>query len=577
MSNKLQQQGFVLVSVLLITSISTFFAFSAIAESRLQERIAGNQVKEVNARAQAEKGLLEVVKDIDAKDANGDTIAEIITALNDSTIDRDYQVSVSYGTSANMLKLASTGEYNDSDAYLNADLFFKSSNPKAGGAIIACEGINLLGSGKVDSFDSTKGIYSSGNSDSNASVVALNGDVNMSGNTTINGDLTVTGALNQSGSATFGGNVATTGIATLAQSTVAGNLSSNSDINLSGTIIGNASVADVGNISALGDLDIVYDGAKSSSLGDTATVSVNGEVTGSAGSLSTLSNNYTGENAASIAVTDDECNKVDIASAIPASAQTPNTNMNGLPNGELELTFNADESTVQVRADANTAEGDVLGENDTDPLEAIAPQMLSSPLWGDETKEVYVFDDFIIDKTMIEIVGDIIIMVEGDLIGGTGGVNGFKLGTPDSTLTILVKGQVKIDHSTKIFENAVVNADNPKVPMTIYSSYVSDSDGNPDINEDGISDVDSDGHLIEPDDTAVELKGDGNINAKVYAPLGNIHYSASGEMMGSLEGKNVRVSGSGDIHYDEAFGLINPTDPEAGKAKFVSVYYHYPN
>lgn len=54
MSTRSKQQGFVLISVLIITTISTFVALSAIGENRLQERIAGNQAKEINARAKAE-------------------------------------------------------------------------------------------------------------------------------------------------------------------------------------------------------------------------------------------------------------------------------------------------------------------------------------------------------------------------------------------------------------------------------------------------------------------------------------------------------------------------------------------
>ncbi|MFT6926519.1 MAG: Tfp pilus assembly protein PilX [Psychromonas sp.] len=77
-----QQKGFVLVSVLIITTITTMLAFSQFSENRLQERIAGNQEKEINARLAAEKGVFDAFVYIEAQNVLGTSNENIETNLN---------------------------------------------------------------------------------------------------------------------------------------------------------------------------------------------------------------------------------------------------------------------------------------------------------------------------------------------------------------------------------------------------------------------------------------------------------------------------------------------------------------
>lgn len=559
MSTKLQQQGFVLVSVLLITSISTFLALSAISESRLQERIAGIQVKEVNARAKAEKGLFDIVQDIIAKDADGDSSAEIITALNGSEVAGEYSLTIESGGTENILKLTSTGFYNDAIAYLNAEVYFQSSNLITGGAIIACDSITLSGSGTIDSYDSTQGTYNPNSANSNAGIVTINGgvdgdvigDVNITGGATIKGNLTANGAITQTGSATFGGNVAAEGSISLAQANVAGNISSNLNISLSNGTVGDANVEDSGNVSAIGTLKLDNGSEKTiNAFGEgKGIVLANQGLHADSADSSGFSDTAISAGASEVAMTDDKCNQLDIANAMPTVGQQDihpnlNSNMNS-SNSTTALTFT--ESTAQVFNDPNdNNDGAGLFTN-------ISPISLASSLWNNDLKSVYVFDELDLSNTMITIDGDITIMVTGDLITSGGG-SGFQLGDSGGSLTILVEGQTHIGSSSTVFANATIDGDNPKVPLTIYSSYASTGDEN-----------------------AVYLNGATNMYAKVYAPLGNIEYAASGSMMGSLEGKNVSVSGAGSVHYDEALALFIPPPSDAGIAKFTSLYYYYPN
>ena len=169
----------------------------------------------------------------------------------------------------------------------------------------------------------------------------------------------------------------------------------------------------------------------------------------------------------------------------------------------------------------NEINANVFDVGDTKaPLVDVYPTDLTSTLWEGD-KSVYVFDEFNLKNTMVTIVGDVTIMVKGDLTTSGGGT-GFKFNDNDtnSSLTILSEGQIKIGSSTSVFENARVDKVNKKVPLTIYSSF--DSSG------------------VNGNENAVFLNGAANMYAKVYAPLGNVEFKASGAMMGALQGEKCK-------------------------------------
>lgn len=68
-------------------------------------------------------------------------------------------------------------------------------------AVLGCNGINLQGSGTIDSYNSNDGPYNPGSAGSNATVSVLNGDLTLPGATRVMGDLHVGGSLSISGSA----------------------------------------------------------------------------------------------------------------------------------------------------------------------------------------------------------------------------------------------------------------------------------------------------------------------------------------------------------------------------------------
>ncbi|ABM04935.1 hypothetical protein Ping_3248 [Psychromonas ingrahamii 37] len=167
----MKQKGFVLVSVLIITTITTMLAFSQLKTNSLQERMAGNQQKEINARLAAEKGIFKGFDDI----KSGGTTEQMLSDLNDfaSDEDKDYSFSSldSYGN--NLFALVSTGKFGGATAHLKAVI----KSPE-GDAIIACESVNVSGNGSIE-----------------GDVTVIEGNATFSGNGSIAGYVTASGSV----------------------------------------------------------------------------------------------------------------------------------------------------------------------------------------------------------------------------------------------------------------------------------------------------------------------------------------------------------------------------------------------
>jgi len=554
MSVASKNKGFVAISVLLITTVSTILAVSAIQENRLQERISGNQIKEVNARSKAEQGIFDSYEYIQTQQANGFSAASISALLSSQSVSDKYALSADFNATENSILITSEGQYQGAKAYLRAEVVVVDEvtvvNEGTGSSgVIACDSISLTAGGVIDSFDSSQGIYSNSTATSNANVMSINGDMNISGGVNLKGDLTVNGNITQSGSATLGGDVAASGNITLAQATVEGNVSSGGNISLTGGTIGDSSVADSGNVSSVGTLTLANGSESTVSATGTGTVNANGGLITPSwfgqSHFDNFSTDISESGASAPTMASNECDQLDIANAFPTiDADDTSDLLNDSPSGNVTLTIN---DTVAT------------GFNDGSALSPLTGQ--TSTLW-DGNESVYVFEDMNLNNTMITIEGDITIMVTGDLTT-SGGNSGFQFNDGDTTssLTLLVEGQVNIGSSGQLFADATIDSSSQESPLTIYSSF--DSSGS----NDGVN--------------AILLNGNTEMYAQVYAPLGDVEFAASGEMMGSLEGKNIKISGSGDIHYDEALPDIggSSTDTSTGtdSVTFNSIYYHYPN
>jgi hypothetical protein len=357
----------------------------------------------------------------------------------------------------------------------------------------------------------------------------------------VNGDVT------QTGSGTYGGDITASGDITLEQATVAGSLSSGEDISLVGGTVGDGSTGS-GSVSSIGALKLANGSERTIGENGAAT----GEVTANGGMITPwsdynaadFSSNISASGATAPVMASNECNKLDIANAFPSvAANQVNSNMSAGYTGEnIVLEFNESTATVFDGSGGTTT---------------ISPSTQSSTLW-DGNAAVYVFDNLNLHNTMITITGNVTIMVTGNLTT-SGGDSGFQFASDDgsNSVTILVEGQVNFGSSSNTFAETSVNVDTQSVPVTIYSSYDSAVNGGK---------------------NAILVNGEADLYAKIYAPLGDINYAAGGSLMGSLEGRNVALSGSGDIHYDEALGLIDDYSASNNQGvSFSSVYYYYPD
>ncbi|PKH01251.1 hypothetical protein CXF72_17715 [Psychromonas sp. MB-3u-54] len=157
---------------------------------------------------------------------------------------------------------------------------------------------------------------------------------------------------------------------------------------------------------------------------------------------------------------------------------------------------------------------------------------------------VYFYDDFNIQNDDVLISGDVTFYITGNM---TAKNTTFSLANDSSSLTIYIEGTMSIDTGSNIFENGY--ADSAEIPLTVYSSN----------------------NTVD----AVTLAGNGEIYMNLYAPFGDVAYNGNAGIMGALRGKNVAISGTGGLHYDEGLAGIG----DSGAPPLVSysaVYYYYP-
>jgi hypothetical protein len=130
-------------------------------------------------------------------------------------------------------------------------------------------------------------------------------------------------------------------------------------------------------------------------------------------------------------------------------------------------------------------------------------------------------------------------MVDGDMnIGGNTSITI----APGSSLTVILTGRFDLQGSVTVNDKNPIDSSG-KIPFALFSSY-----------EDTSKKGNSNG---------VQLRGNTDMTAVIYAPKSNVSVSGSGDLFGQLRGKTVEATGAGGIHYDvalEEFGV----DTESG-------------
>jgi hypothetical protein len=520
------QRGYVLITVLVLTFVASMVVFASIRENQLQERMGGNQQKMINARLAAEKGIADTLALIKTRLAAGDDVPAIVIASNREVVG-SYTISqTSY--SQPRLTFISQGIYQDATASLKASLNLVIGKYPFNGGVVSCEQLTLQGSGKIDSYDPTRGGYdSASNAQSNSKVMVINSGANenvLDGHAPIGGDVQVNGSLKLTGSSAVSGHVTTTGNLTLSggkvstgSADVGGNLVLAEASREVAAITGQGNVA--GNVTASPNAKVgalSYGGTLTNKNEQSPLTATTGALVRQPTPAPTLPSQ--------------ECDPLNLQAS---TANYANLTSSGTLDGYhyKQSSYTLTPSGAALFADATAA-----NDQGAEPQTGIRPQEVM--VMGEST-QAYVLDKLSLQTSTLNISGgDVTLIVKGDFLMG-GGKPSINVAS-GSSLTILVQGQTHFDSDGALYvADAGAAANQNKPPLSIYSSN-SSANG-----------VVIEGAFGKPNQVAV------NSYAAIYAPYTHVDIKAAGSLSGAVRGKTVSVSGAGGLHYDESLDEVN--------------------
>lgn len=147
-----------------------------------------------------------------------------------------------------------------------------------------------------------------------------------------------------------------------------------------------------------------------------------------------------------------------------------------------------------------------------------------------EPTNVLVLDSFSLNGSANFVVdgGDMTLYVKGNIDIGGGATFNVAEG---SSLKIVTEGRFNLPSGLDIASDSVTNDEGNPV-LSLYSTY---DDG-------GASGWNA----------GVNITGSSTFKGTIFAPYSTVNVAGSGELFGAVKGRRVDISGSGDIHYDEA-------------------------
>lgn len=396
--------------------------------------------------------------------------------------------------------------------------------------VVGCDGLNQVGSGSIDSFDSRVGAYGGSNmqtGEARVRTINADADANLSGNAPIYGDLAITGDLSMGGSTPIYGNVTVEGQANGSfNGTVTGAASFGGDV-----VLGTSSNVQ-GHLTAGGDVTVQATSNPPPSIAAVGDVSWpdwwqwNDD-------LSAKAEQYQGQQA------DLEPPQVfdPNLACDPLAVSDPDT---GAPGAMFEDLWN--DPSVESAGDyfARTGCGHCFGSqgggysftggrgNQDAPHTVVGA--------SGETTKLRIDGDLGTGGRLstLTIQGDVTMVVDGDL--GLGNNTQLRI-APDANLTVLVTGQTSLGGGSTALTDA--NGEhqpfvrNGRPAFSLYSAYTSGE------NSPGVS-----------------ISGANASTVAIYAPNTAVRAVGSGSVFGAVRAGFVDVRGSGDIHYDVALGDV---------------------
>ncbi|WP_338590044.1 hypothetical protein VXM60_17655 [Shewanella khirikhana] len=514
-----RQRGAVLLVVLVFSIMATLLVVTNLKDNLVQERLAGNFQKQLNARYTAEQGMYESYNRLKArlKTHPKSTLENLKDALpgraNGKVRGSHFETRNHRIPAPGLLMLASRGHHLEGAAGLNVAFALQAipGNEIYEDAVVACEGISLKGSGTIDSYDSGKGAYGDNNKGRNANVgtISANADVILDGHSPIEGNVRATGDVSLKGSSPVSGNVHASGDVIISSGSglrVDGNIRNGGDFSLNGGIV-SGSVHTNGNAlmdwsTEISSGELLYGGQ--------------GTFRDNEDKVFEGADHRVNPNVPEVATS--SCDPINMPQVMAKLAGTFN-------EGPLAVAANdVLDLTPLGSSHENTGNGKGKGGG---PIPPMTPR--KADVLGDKAP-VYRFDSLNMSSNGIINIsgGDVTLIVDGDF--SMAGDNKLNI-AEDSSLTIIVGGKVSLGAGAKVTAQKEGIRDNGKIAMSLYSAY----DG-----ADGIT-----------------ISGSTPIYAAMYAPLTDVKLSGSGALYGAVRGKTISASGGSGIHYDEALGLAD--------------------
>lgn len=553
-----KQQGAALIVVMSLLAVSLTLGLMNIQTSQVDERLAGNYKAAAETQLGAEMAASEGVAFLFPTNSNSaaDRWSSLSKGLSEFSVHRVEDLGWSsfessgedggcsspvvcyylYIDDSGEQYVVAMGAIDDGGVAISELVLVEVDLGGGGGprlfsdAAIGCEGVELRGSGRVDSYSSypdfPDGVadgpqaYDPSNHNSKGSVRTLDGgDVKLQGNSPIFGnvfsvrDVIATGSapiegdilakrdVRLGGNNTFDGDVRAARDVVVNSGKIAGNAFADANItfnNWGGEIQGNAQYGG----------DIFFTNRGSDHVGGQH-VNEDPEVRDKIQKEKELRSN---------------CNPLGIDEDV----------VDGFPladNGPLNVGANQNPVLTEAGFAGNSGGGQ--GGNDGS-LEIGSVDFLE----GQPGQTAMRFSELDIGSNGSLTIGEpgnpqhIVMVVDGDVNVGGGG-NGLII-AEGSTLTMVVGGSVHLQGSVDIRGAGVVTpwtdnkGEQQLVPtLGIYST----------------------GALVR-------LRGNTDMYATVYAPFADVSVGGSGNLFGSVRGKTTEFFGSGGMHYDEALGRV---------------------
>ncbi|KZN68939.1 DUF7305 domain-containing protein [Pseudoalteromonas luteoviolacea] len=561
MTSSVRQSGFTLVKVMLLSTMASVVVFTSMKDTLVQERLSGNFQKDLNSRLQAEKGVFASADDLnDYVNANtGATADQLLLAkpgLNHGThADGQYATQHSKVTNADgtvSIEVASLGQKYGLDAANNMVAMFKYTEavyePIFKNAVTGCKGVNLSGSGLVDSYDSRNGTYEqTKSSNGDVNTVIGDADVVLSGHSPIEGDVKASGILYLKGSSPVIGDVqSNTGIDISHGGglRVKGNVLTQGFVihrggDISGVVRANGNVEMLWGADILNEqkeaLDIQYGGTGKFEV---ATEHSQDGIYYSAEKFNVNPNveavrvydpnspDYDPENP------DKECDPLALPANMP-NVIDENNNYSDFKVGAqqvFDFTPHVGEFTQGQGKKLNSTETNIYLFDINKQNHGRTNNEGTEYAFG--MKNVNIGSDGVVNIDGGINGGDVIWLIDGDFtMGGNS-----RLNIKDkSSLTIFVTGKVNLGASAQVVTEKPGITKSGWGTFSIFSSYRADPNDPSQRNKPG-----------------VKVSGTSSLYAVIYAPMTSISMTGSGQFFGTVRGATIEAHGGSGVHFDEA-------------------------